>query len=109
MALGLTGFTKTLAGTFTAYTVSGTLPSGDTGWFGPIPGAPNAPGYPLVVAKPDVNARQLLYMDPGTEYAVVRWTAPAKGMWDVVGHFQGLGATRRPMYTCCAMTLRFLI
>src|SRR5712692_6647145 len=89
------GFTTTLGGGFTLYTISGTtFLSGEVGWFGPIPGAPNAPGYPLVVATP-VGTPELLDMGPGPggEYTVVRWTAASKGVWGVVGRFQGLGRT----------------
>ena len=87
------GFTTTVGGPFSLYTVSGpTFFSGEVGWFGPIPGC-CAPGYPLVVAGPN-QVPTVLDMGPGpSSYTVVRWTAPSRGRWDVEGQFFGTGAT----------------
>jgi len=87
------GFTTFVGGPFTLDTISGsTFFSGEVGWFGPIPGF-FAPGYPLVVAGPN-QVPTVLDMGPGpSSYAVVRWTAPDKGRWDVVGQFFGTGLT----------------
>jgi len=87
------GFTTAVGGPFTLYTISGTtFSSGEIGWFGPIPGA-TAPGFPLVVAGANVIP-DVLDMGPGpSSYTVVRWTAPSKGRWDVVGQFSGTGLT----------------
>jgi probable HAF family extracellular repeat protein len=87
------GFTTTVGGPFSLYTISGpTFFSGEVGWFGPISGC-CAPGYPLVVAGPD-QVPTVLDMGPGpSSYTVVRWTAPSRGRWDVVGVFFGTGAT----------------
>jgi hypothetical protein len=63
------------------------------GWFGPIPGAPNAPGYPLVISEPVAHPR-VLDVGPGpSTYTVVRWTAPRSGRYDVFGEFFGTGLT----------------
>lgn len=88
------GFTSSVGGEFALYTISGTtFASGEAGWFGPIPGWPNAPGYPLVVAQPN-SVPNVLDMGPGpSSYSVVRWTAPSRGRWDVVGQFFGTGLT----------------
>jgi hypothetical protein len=87
------GFTTTVSGPFTLYTTAGsTFYSGEAGWFGPIPGF-FAPGYPLVVAGPN-QVPTVLDMGPGpSSYTVVRWTAPDRGRWDVVGQFFGTGLT----------------
>jgi hypothetical protein len=87
------GFTTTMGGPFSLYTLSGpTFFSGEAGWFGPIPGC-CAPGYPLIVAGPN-QVPTVLDMGPGpSSYAVVRWTAPSRGRWDVVGQFFGTGLT----------------
>jgi len=87
------GFTTTVGGGFTLYTQSGfTFFSGEAGWFGPISGC-CAPGYPLVVAGPN-TVPTVLDMGPGpSSYSVVRWTAPTRGRWDVVGQFFGTGQT----------------
>jgi hypothetical protein len=87
------GFTTSVRGPFTLYSVSGTtFFSGEVGWFGPIPGA-TAPGFPLVVAQPNVIP-DVLDMGPGpSSYTVVRWTAPSRGRWDVLGQFFGTGLT----------------
>lgn len=87
------GFTTSVGGAFTLYTNPGTtFFSGEVGWFGPIPGA-GGPGYPLVVAQPSVIP-DVLDMGPGpSSYTVVRWTAPSRGCWDVVGQFFGTGLT----------------
>jgi len=87
------GFTTTLGGPFTLYTIPGaTFFSGEAGWFGPILGS-SAPGYPLVVAAPGVIP-DVLDMGPGpSSYTVVRWTAPSRGRWDVAGEFFGTGLT----------------
>lgn len=87
------GFTTSLGGSFSLYTLSGpTFFSGESGWFGPIPGC-CAPGYPLVVAGPN-QVPTVLDMGPGpSSYTVVRWTAPSRGRWDVVGQFFGTGLT----------------
>ena len=87
------GFTTSVGGPFTLDSISGsTFSSGEVGWFGPIPGC-CAPGYPLVVAQPGVIP-DVLDMGPGpSSYAVVRWTAPTRGRWDVVGQFFGTGLT----------------
>jgi len=87
------GFTSTLGSGFTLYATSGsTFFSGEQGWFGPIPGC-CAPGYPLVVAGPN-QVPTILDMGPGpSSYTVVRWTAPTRGRWDVVGQFVGTGFT----------------
>jgi hypothetical protein len=59
---------------------------------GPIPST-TAPGFPLVVAQPAVIP-DVLDMGPGpSSYTVVRWTAPSRGCWDVVGQFFGTGLT----------------
>ncbi len=87
------GFTTSVGGLFTLYTIPGTtFFSGEVGWFGPIPGG-SAPGFPLVVAPPGVIP-DVLDMGPGpNSYTVVRWTAPSRGRWDVVGQFFGTGST----------------
>jgi len=87
------GFTTSVGGPFTLDTISGsTFFSGEVGWFGPISGF-FAPGYPLVVAAPN-TVPTVLDMGPGPgSYAVVRWTAPSRGRWDVVGQFFGTGLT----------------
>jgi hypothetical protein len=87
------GYTFGLNDPFNLYTVSGsTFFSGEQGWFGPISGC-CAAGYPLVVAWP-VGTPSVLDMGPGpSSYTVVRWTAPAKKRWDVVGEFFGTGYT----------------
>jgi hypothetical protein len=87
------GFTTSVPGPFTLYSVSGTtFFSGEVGWFGPIPST-TAPGFPLVVAQPNVIP-DVLDMGPGpSSYTVVRWTAPSRGRWDVVGQFFGTGLT----------------
>ena len=87
------GFTTSVAGPFTLDSISGpTFFSGEAGWFGPISGC-CAPGYPLVTAVPNIIP-DVLDMGPGpSSYAVVRWTAPTKGRWDVVGQFFGTGLT----------------
>jgi hypothetical protein len=87
------GFTTTVGGPFTLYTTAGsTFYSGEAGWFGPIPGF-FAPGYPLVVAGPN-QVPTVLDLGPGpSSYTVVRWTAPSRGRWDVVGQFVGTGLT----------------
>ena len=87
------GFTTTVGGPFTLNSISGsTYYSGEAGWFGPIPGA-TAPGFPLVVGGANVIST-VLDMGPGpSSYAVVRWTAPSRGRWDVVGEFFGTGLT----------------
>jgi hypothetical protein len=87
------GFTTFVGGPFTLDTVSGsTFFSGEVGWFGPILGA-TAPGFPLVTVQPNVIPT-VLDMGPGpSSYAVVRWTAPSRGCWDVVGQFFGTGLT----------------
>ena len=52
-----------------------------------------APGFPLVVAEPGVIP-SVLDLGPGwNAYTVVRWTAPSRGRWDVVGQFFGTGLT----------------
>jgi hypothetical protein len=75
------------------YVISGsTFFSGEAGWFGPIPGA-TAPGFPLVVAQPGVIPT-VLDMGPGpNSYTLVRWTAPSRGRWTVIGKFFGTGLT----------------
>lgn len=87
------GFTTSVGGAFSLYTASGsTFSSGEAGWFGPIPGA-TAPGFPLIVAQPG-GIPSVLDMGPGpSSYTVVRWTAPSRGRWDVVGQFFGTGLT----------------
>ena len=87
------GYSYSLGGTFSPYTLAGTTYlSGEVGWFGPIPGC-CAPGYPLVVAQPNVIPA-VLDMGPGpNSYTIVRWTAPNRGVWDVVGNFFGTGFT----------------
>jgi hypothetical protein len=87
------GFTTSVGGPFTLDTISGsTFFSGEVGWFGPILGC-CSPGYPLIVAQPNVIPT-VLDMGPGpSSYAVVRWTAPTRGRWDVVGQFSGTGLT----------------
>lgn len=87
------GFTSSVRGPFTLYSTSGsTFFSGEIGWFGPIPSA-TAPGFPLVVAQPG-GIPDVLDMGPGpNSYTVVRWTAPSRGRWDVVGQFFGTGLT----------------
>jgi hypothetical protein len=87
------GFTTSVGGVFSLYTTPGsTYFSGEAGWFGPIPGC-CAPGYPLVVAGPN-QIPTVLDMGPGpSSYTVVRWTAPNRGPWDVVGEFFGTGLT----------------
>jgi uncharacterized membrane protein len=87
------GYTFGLNNPFSLYTVSGsTYFSGEQGWFGPIGGC-CAPGYPLVVAWP-IGTPSVLDMGPGpSSYTVVRWTAPSKKRWDVVGEFFGTGLT----------------
>jgi hypothetical protein len=87
------GYSYSVGGAFSLYTASGTTYlSGEVGWFGPISGC-CAPGYPLVVAEPNVIPNWL-DMGPGpNSYTVVRWTAPNGGVWDVVGYFGGTGLT----------------
>jgi hypothetical protein len=87
------GFTTSVGGLFSLLTIPGTtFFSGEVGWFGPIPGG-SAPGFPLVVAPPGVIP-DVLDMGPGpSSYTVVRWTAPSRGRWDVVGQFFGTGST----------------
>jgi len=87
------GYTTTVGGAFNLYTVAGLTDfSNEAGWFGPISGC-CAPGYPLVVAGPS-QVPTVLDMGPGpSSYSVVRWTAPSRGRWDVVGQFFGTGAT----------------
>jgi uncharacterized membrane protein len=87
------GISSSVGGAFTLYTISGTtFSSGEVGWFGPIPGC-CAPGYPLVTVQPGV-VPDVLDMGPGpSSYTVVRWTAPSRGRWDVVGQFFGTGLT----------------
>lgn len=87
------GFTTSVGGPFSPYTIAGpTFFSGEAGWFGPIAGC-CAPGYPLVVAGPS-QVPTVLDMGPGpSSYTVVRWTAPSRGRWDVVGQFFGTGLT----------------
>jgi hypothetical protein len=87
------GFSDSVTGPFSLYTTSGTTYfSGEVGWFGPIPGC-CAPGYPLVVAQPNVIPN-VLDMGPGpSSYTIVRWTAPNGGVWDVAGNFFGTGVT----------------
>ena len=87
------GYTTTVGGPFSLYTNSGsTYFSNEAGWFGPIAGC-CAPGYPLVVAGPN-QIPTVLDMGPGpASYTVVRWTAPSRGRWDVVGQFFGTGLT----------------
>lgn len=87
------GFTTRVGGPFTLDSISGsTFSSGEVGWFGPIQGC-CAPGYPLVTVQPGVIP-DVLDMGPGpSSYAVVRWTAPSRGRWDVVGQFFGTGLT----------------
>jgi hypothetical protein len=87
------GFTNSVGGPFSPYTISGsTFSSGEAGWFGPIAGC-CAPGYPLVVAQAG-TVPIVLDMGPGPNtYTVVRWTAPSRGRWDVVGQFSGTGLT----------------
>ena len=87
------GYTTNVGGSFNLYTIAGlTSFSGEQGWFGPTPGC-CAPGYPLVVAQPS-QIPTVLDMGPGPfSYTVVRWTAPSRGRWDVVGQFSGTGAT----------------
>jgi hypothetical protein len=87
------GFTATVDGPFTPYTLAGTtFFSGEEGWFGPIPSA-WGPGFPLVVAQPG-SIPNVLDMGPGpSSYTIVRWTAPSRGRWDVVGQFFGTGFT----------------
>jgi len=87
------GYSMTTPSAFAPDTVSGsTYISGEAGWFGPIPGWPFAPGYPLVVAQPN-SIPGVLDMGPGqSSYAVVRWTATSRGRWDVVGQFSGTGS-----------------
>ena len=89
------GFANAVGDTFVLYTVSGSTFSGccEAGWFGPLPGGANAPGFPLVVAQPGVIPG-VLDLGPGwNTYTVVRWTAPSRGRWDVVGQFFGTGLT----------------
>ena len=87
------GYTYSVGGAFSLYTTSGsTFFSGEAGWFGPIAGC-CAPGYPLVVAGPN-QVPTVLDMGPGpSSYTVVRWTAPGRGHWNVVGQFFGTGLT----------------
>jgi hypothetical protein len=87
------GFSTSPDGPFSLYTLSGpTFFSGEVGWFGPISGC-CAPGYPLVVAQPN-TVPTVLDMGPGpSSYTVVRWTAPSRGRWNVVGEFSGTGLT----------------
>jgi len=87
------GFSTSLGGPFTLDSISGsTYLSGEAGWFGPISGA-TAPGFPLVVGGANVIST-VLDMGPGpSSYAIVRWTAPSRGRWDVVGEFFGTGLT----------------
>lgn len=95
------GFTTSVGGAFSLYTTSGTtFSSGEAGWFGPIPGA-TAPGFPLVVAQPG-GIPSVLDMGPGpSSYTVVRWTAPSRGRWDVVGQFFGTGLTTGDVHVLC--------
>ena len=87
------GFTYSVGGTFSPYTLAGsTFFSGEEGWFGPIPSA-WGPGFPLVVAGPG-GIPNVLDMGPGpSSYTIVRWTAPSRGRWDLVGQFFGTGFT----------------
>jgi len=87
------GFTYSVGGAFAPYTLAGTtFFSGEAGWFGPIWGA-TAPGFPLVVAGQG-GTPSVLDMGPGpSSYTVVRWSAPSRGRWDVVGQFFGTGLT----------------
>jgi hypothetical protein len=87
------GFATNVGGPFALDSISGsTFFSGEAGWFGPLPGA-TAPGYPLVTAQQGVIPN-VLDMGPGpSSYSVVRWTAPSRGSWDVVGQFFGTGFT----------------
>jgi hypothetical protein len=88
------GFTNTPGGTFVLYTLSGSVFSCcEAGWFGPLPGGPNAPGFPLVTAESGMIP-SVLDLGPGWNTdTVVRWTAPSRGRWDVVGLFFGTGLT----------------
>jgi hypothetical protein len=87
------GSATSLDGALALYETSGpTYSSGEAGWFGPIAGC-CAPGYPLVVAGPN-QVPDVLDMGPGpSSYTVVRWTAPRRGRWEVVGLFFGTGLT----------------
>ena len=41
-------------------------------------------------------------MGPGpSSYTVVRWTAPSRGRWDVVGQFFGTGLTTGDVHVLC--------
>ena len=87
------GFTTRVGGPFTLYATSGTtFFSGEVGWFGPIPGVPLRGSHWLW--RPPGVVPNVLDMGPGpSSYTVVRWTAPSRGRWDVVGEFFGTGLT----------------
>ena len=87
------GYTTSVGGPFTLYSISGaTFFSGEVGWFGPIPGA----GASWLSAGCGAARRHPGCSGHGTwasSYTVVRWTAPSRGRWDVVGQFFGTGLT----------------
>jgi hypothetical protein len=81
------GNTQTLGGPFNLFTTGGPCcaPDDRFGWYGSF----GYPGYPLVFTNSYLVIVGLLDLRAGAsgEFSVVRWTAPSKGRFDVLGSF----------------------
>jgi hypothetical protein len=88
------GFTEGLGGPFTQFTVNCTSCGGTgglfDGWFGPYFGI-----FPLVDTNEEARFINTLFLHPAVPnfYSVVRWTAPIKGKFDLLGVFVGVDRT----------------
>lgn len=84
------GYTTSIGGPLTPYTISGHCPGDFKGWYGST-----LCGTPMVVAQPAVPDKQLLTLHPGAnnEQSVVRWTVLTTGTYNFYGYFYGLDAS----------------
>lgn len=90
-------YSPTIGGTQTALTPSGDFPGTTNPWVWSTLAIPdsvsvikNTSGSPTTYEGSIVQPTNLLLVDPEEDAADVQWTAPATGVYDISGLFQGI-------------------